>query len=139
MQMNVVLEKNAYMPEKAHSVDAGFDLRSREDVIIPAGNCHTFDTGVRMAIPAGYVGFLKSKSGLNVKYGVIEEGGVIDCGYTGSICVKLYNQSKADYHVNIGDKITQIVILPIPEVDLVQVNSLENTERGEGGFGSTGK
>ncbi len=139
MKIKVVLEKDAYMPEKAHDVDAGFDLRSREEITIHGGSYYLFDTGVRMEIPKGYVGFLKSKSGLNVKHGIVEEGGVIDCGYTGTIGVKLYNESKTDYHINVGDKITQIVILPIPEVELEQVESLEDTERGEGAYGSTGK
>lgn len=139
MKIKVVLEKDAYMPEKAHDVDAGFDLRSREEITIHGNSYYLFDTGVRMEIPKGYVGFLKSKSGLNVKHGIVEEGGVIDCGYTGTIGVKLYNESKTDYHINIGDKITQIVILPIPEVELERVDSLEDTERGEGAYGSTGK
>lgn len=81
---------------------------------------------------------IKSKSGLNVKHGITSEG-VIDSGYTGSIVVKLYNNSGRDYKVNAGDKISQLVILPIfaPELELVE--SLEETERGAGGFGSTGK
>lgn len=139
MKIKVILEDEAYMPQKAHNTDAGFDLRSRDTILIPAHQSVIFDTGVRMGIPEGYVGFLKTKSGLNVKHGVVEEGGVIDCGYTGTIGVKLYNQSDSDYLVSEGDKITQIVILPIPEVELDQVNSLEKTERGEGAYGSTGK
>jgi dUTP pyrophosphatase len=81
---------------------------------------------------------LKSKSGLNVNHGITSEG-VIDVGYTGSIVVKLYNQSGDDYTVHAGDKITQLVILPILTPELELVDDLESTERGNGGFGSTGR
>jgi len=84
------------------------------------------------------VGFIKSKSGLNVNHDIVSEG-VIDVGYTGSIRVKLYNHGGYDYKVNKGDKISQLVILPILTPDLELVDELESTERGEGGFGSTGK
>lgn len=80
--MKVLLDSGAIMPHRAHHTDAGMDLFSREEKIIPAnGGSETFDTGVHLEIPAGYVGFLKSKSGLNVKYGITSEG-VIDAGYT---------------------------------------------------------
>ena len=139
MKINVVLDKNAKLPQKAHNVDAGFDLFSKESKIIRARSHETFDTGVHMEIPEGYVGFLKSKSGLNVKFNLTSEG-VIDCGYTGSIIVKIYNHGDQDYIVAKGDKITQIVILPIPEVELNLVDELNTyTERGSNGFGSTGK
>ena len=91
-----------------------------------------------MLIPKGYVGMIKSKSGLNVNHGLRCEG-VVDAGYTGSIKVKMYNDSNAPYIFTEGDKVTQIVILPIPETELVQVDSLEETERGDNGFGSTGR
>lgn len=136
--MKCMLDSGAYMPLRAHKEDAGLDLRSREDKVIPAGGSAVFDTGVHVEIPFRTVGFLKSKSGLNVKNGLTGEG-VIDAGYTGSICVKLYNHSDKDYHVKAGDKITQLVILPIltPEIELV--DALDDTERGTGGFGSSGR
>ena len=81
---------------------------------------------------------MKSKSGLNVKNGILCEG-VIDSGYTGSIVAKLYNQSSKEKVFEKGDKITQIVILPIPDVEIELVDRLENTERGDGGFGSSGR
>ena len=84
------------------------------------------------------VGFLKSKSGLNVKHSIQSEG-VIDCGYTGSIVVKLYNNSDNDYTVNAGDKITQLVLLPIPTIKLTTVHTLDESERGTEGFGSSGR
>ncbi len=97
-----------------------------------------FDIGVHIEIPYGAVGFIKSKSELNVKHGITSEG-VIDCGYTGSIRVKLYNNSGTDYEVKAGDKISQLVILPVVLAEVELTDSLEDTERGDGGFGSTGK
>lgn len=136
--MKIMLDNGAKMPTKAHRADAGFDLYSRETVIVSAKESATFDTGVHMQIPEGFVGFLKSKSGLNVKHGITSEG-VIDSGYTGSIVVKLYNHSGKDYKVQIGDKISQIVLLPILITDLELVKDFENSERGNNGFGSSGR
>lgn len=137
-QMKVVLDSGAYMPTRAHDDDAGLDLYAPKDGYIHGGGSCTFDTGVHMEIPKGYAGFLKSKSGLNCKHGLTSEG-VIDAGYTGSIVVKLYNHSGKDYSVKAGDKISQLVILPIITPELELVDSLEDTERGNDGFGSTGK
>ena len=136
--MRVVLDNGAIMPTRAHATDAGYDLYAREQQIVPAQESACSDIGVHIEIPAGYVGFLKSKSGLNVKHGITSEG-VIDAGYTGSIVVKLYNNSGFDYTVHKGDKISQIVLLPIFTPELEQVDKLEETERGAGGFGSSGK
>lgn len=136
--MKIMLDNGAKMPTKAHRADAGFDLYSRETVIVSAKESATFDTGVHLQIPEGFVGFLKSKSGLNVKHGITSEG-VIDSGYTGSIVVKLYNHSGKDYKVQIGDKISQIVLLPIAMTDLELVKDFENSERGNNGFGSSGR
>lgn len=136
--MRIVLDENAKMPTREHETDAGLDLYSRERKLIKAKSSAVFDTGVHIELPAATVGMLKSKSGLNVKHGLTSEG-VIDVGYTGSICVKLYNHSDTDYIVEIGDKISQIVILPIVKPNLDLVDELEHTERGNNGFGSTGK
>lgn len=132
-----MLDNLAFMPEKAHAEDAGFDLRTPSAVVIPARDSATINTGVHIEIPKGYVGMLKSKSGLNVKYGILSEG-VIDAGYTGSIVAKLYNNSDTMKIFNVGDKITQLVILPIPEVELVKVDKITGGDRGNNGFGSTG-
>lgn len=136
--VNVKLDIGAMMPTRAHPTDAGYDLLSPCEAFIHPGSDVVIDTGVHIAIPEGYVGFLKSKSGLNVKHGITSEG-VIDSGYTGSIRVKLYNNGLGAYHIGAGDKITQLVILPILTPDLEQVDDLEDTERGDGGFGSTGR
>lgn len=122
--MKIVLEKGAYKPYKAHPEDAGFDLMAREYKIVPAQGSAIFDTGVHIEIPQGFVGFLKSKSGLNVKRGITSEG-VIDAGYTGSICVKLYNNTQIPYIVEKGDKISQLVILPICSDELEDVEFSE--------------
>lgn len=136
--INIMLDAGAIMPTRAHSEDAGIDLYSREKQIVPARESAIFDTGVHIEIPCGYVGMVKSKSGLNVKNGLTTEG-VIDAGYTGSIVVKIYNNSGLDYTVNAGDKITQLVILPIITPELNLVEEFAKTERGADGFGSTGK
>lgn len=138
MKIKCVIDKGSYMPTKAHKADAGFDLYTPEYVTVEAFGAATIDTGVHVEIPEGYVGFIKSKSGLNVKLGLRAEG-VIDSGYTGSIVVKVYNDSIKAYTFARGDKITQLVILPIPSVELEKVDSLEDTERGANGFGSSGR
>lgn len=138
MKIKVVLDLDAIMPRRAHELDAGYDLFSREDAVIFQNTSCTFDTGVHMEIPRGYVGFLKSKSGLNVKSGIQSEG-VIDAGYTGSIVVKLFNHGSKAVEIKKGQKISQIVLLPIITPDVELADSLEDTERGNGGFGSTGK
>lgn len=138
MKLSVVLDEGAIMPTRAHEDDAGLDLYSQENQIVSAKEAGYFDTGVHIEIPKGFVGMLKSKSGLNVKFGIVSEG-VIDAGYTGSIVVKLYNHSGYDYRVKRGDKISQLVILPIITPELEEVKELEQTSRGSGGFGSTGR
>lgn len=136
--MKVKLETWAYMPERAHPTDAGADLRTPHDVTVMPKGSVVINTGVHIELPPNTVGMLKSKSGLNVKYGITSEG-VIDVGYTGSIAVKLYNHSDQPCELKAGDKITQLVVMPIltPTFELAEV--LEETERGNGGFGSTGR
>ena len=136
--MKVKLDEGARIPTRAYEFDAGMDIYSRENKIVPAHGSAVFDTGVHVAIPAGYCGMLKSKSGLNVKHGLTGEG-VIDYGYTGSIRVKLYNDSGDDYAVKMGDKISQLVLIPVylPQIEIV--DELPPTARGARGFGSSGK
>ena len=156
--MKIKLLPGAYMPESAHEDDAGFDLFAREAFDVPASKTEkgevsgsfiapscvavgsaVHDTGVCVEIPKGYVGLIKSKSGLNVKFGITSGHGVIDSGYTGSIRVKLYNHTDCAYRFNKGDKITQLVIVPILKPKLELADELDETERGDGGFGSTGR
>ena len=138
MKIKVKLDEGARMPTRAHETDAGLDIYARDEQIVPAKESAIFDTGVHIELPVGSVGMLKSKSGLNVKYGITSEG-VIDVGYTGSIVVKLYNHSGFDYRVKAGDKISQLVIMPILTTTPYLVGSLEETERGDNGFGSSGR
>lgn len=138
MRIKIKLDVGAKKPTRAHELDAGYDIYAMEARAVPAQGSAVFDTGVHIEIPRGYVGFLKSKSGLNVKYGLVGEG-VIDSGFSGSIRVKLYNNSREDYQVEAGDKISQIVLLPIITPELEIVNELGETERGAGGFGSSGR
>lgn len=136
--MKIKLDPMAWIPERAHNTDAGLDLKSPINITVPARGSATIDTGVHIQLPHGTAGMLKSKSGLNVKYGITSDG-VIDEGYTGSIVVKLYNHTFDDYHVNIGDKISQLVVIPVLTPDLEFVDELDGGERGNNGFGSTGR
>ena len=147
--MKIMLDEGVgIMPTRAHPWDAGLDLFTPVDATVPTAillpfdniklGSVTIDTGVHMEIPEGYVGFIKSKSGLNVNHGLTAEG-VIDAHYTGSIRVKLYNHAAKNYYFKAGDKIAQLVILPCVMPHLELVDSLEETDRGDGGFGSTGR
>lgn len=135
--MKVKLDKGAVMPNRAHKTDAGLDLFAREYMTVEPRDSVVIDTGVHVAIPEGYVGFIKSKSGPMVNNDILTDG-TIDSGYTGAIKVKLFNHGYSQYHITPGQKIAQLVILPIITPDIELVDSLEETERGSGGFGSTG-
>ena len=136
--LQVKLDTGAYLPEGAYTDAAGLDLRSPIAVRIPAGGSAVIDTGVHTQIPKGYCGLLVSKSGLNVNHGIVSTG-LIDADYRGSIRVKLYNQSGLTYYVSVGDKISQLVILPYLSVKVIRTEELAATERGSRGFGSSGK
>lgn len=136
--MKIMLDKGAKMPTRAHTWDAGLDLYATHDGYIRCNSHRTFDTGVHVEIPEGYVGFIKSKSGLMVNHGILTDG-VIDSHYTGPIKVCLFNQSGSKYEVKAGDKIAQLVIVPCLLTELELVDSLEETDRGVDGFGSTGR
>ena len=136
--MKIKLDPWAICPTRAHDTDAGLDLYAAADQVVPAQGSAIFDTGVHVQLPPFTAGFLKSKSGLNVKHNITSDG-VIDVGYTGSICVKLYNHGDQDYAVERGDKISQLVVVDIHLPHLQLVETLEETERGDGGFGSTGR
>lgn len=139
--IEVMLDKGAFIPERAHSVDAGLDLRSRQTSEIPAHGSAVFNTGIHINIPAGYVGFLKAKSGLNIKNNITGTG-VVDAGYTGAIIVKLYNHGDEPYYIGEGDKLIQIVFLQVEIPEPIIVKSFTDysiSDRGDQGFGSSGK
>ncbi len=137
-KLPVKLDFGAYLPESAYTDAAGLDLKSPVSVRIPAGSAVVIDTGVHVMIPKGHCGLLVSKSGLNVRYGITSTG-LIDADYRGSICVKLYNQSGLTYYVSAGDKISQLLIFPYLSAVPMEVKELDDTERGNRGFGSSGK
>lgn len=136
--VKIVLDSGAFMPERAHDSDAGLDLFAPYCAEIPARGRVSIKTGVHIAIPCGYVGMIKSKSGLMRNFGIRSEG-TVDSGYTGQIEAVLFNDSDYPFSVRRGDKITQLVILPCKTAALELVETLEETERGDGGFGSTGR
>lgn len=136
--MKIKLDHNAIRPTRAHDTDAGLDLYATDNQTVPAHGSAVFDTGVHIQLPAFTAGLLKSKSGLNVNHDITSDG-VIDVGYTGSIRVKLYNHGPTPYHVLRGDKISQLLVVPVFTPDLEVVDDLDETERGDNGFGSTGR
>ena len=135
--MKVMLDENAIKPTRAHYNDAGLDLYSPVSLWLHPGQHEMIDTGVHVAIPEGYVGLITSKSGLMGKG--ITSRGTIDASYRGSIKAVLYNHGEEGYQIKAGDKITQLVILPClcPALDFV--DELDETDRGNKGFGSTGR
>ena len=136
--MKIVLDDGAIMPERAHSLDAGLDLFTPVYFVVPAHGYAFVDTGVHVELPSGTDGHIRSKSGLNRKFGLTADG-TIDEGYTGTIGVTLHNDGRSDYEFMRGDKIAQLVIEPILRPDLVLVDEIDGGERGDDGFGSTGR
>ena len=137
--MKVKLLDGAVLPTRSHDTDAGLDLYSREYFTIYPGEGVDFDTGVCIELPPGTFGKIESRSGLNVRYGIVSCGGIIDQGYTGSIVVKLYNLSCRAYQFKAGDRIAQLIIQPYIYVDLEEVDELTDTDRGSKGMGSSGR
>ncbi|HZD59879.1 MAG TPA: dUTP diphosphatase [Anaerolineae bacterium] len=136
-----LLDKDMPMPRYAHDGDAGCDLRSRIDQIIPPGERALIPTGISIAIPAGYAGFVQPRSGLALKHGIsiVNTPGLIDSKYRGEIGVILINTDKSDsFEVRKGDKIAQLVVLKVEHAHFTVVDELDETVRGDKGFGSTG-
>lgn len=139
MEIRFRLDEGAAKPTKAHTLDAGFDLYSREEQrITDCCGGKVFDTGVHVEIPRGYVGYVQGRSGLNINHSIVCPTGTIDAGFTGSIKVKLYNMDINDYVVQKGERIAQLIIQPIADCELVE-GALGASERGTNGFGSTGR
>jgi dUTP pyrophosphatase len=128
------------VPERAYSGDAGLDLAACERVELAPGDRALVPTGLAVAIPEGYAGFVQPRSGLAVKHGIsiVNTPGLIDSGYRGELQVALLNTDASQpFVVEPGMRIAQLVILPVPDVELVEVDELPSTERGVRGFGST--
>lgn len=138
MMINIKLDKFAVAPTRGHATDAGLDLRSPIDTVVPANGNVCIDTGIHIDVPCEFAGFIKSKSGLNVKHNITADG-VIDTGYTGSIVVKLYNHGDEDYKIEKGDKIAQLVLVKIALPGLGLAHIENDDARDNNGFGSTGR
>lgn len=130
----------ATLPTYAHPGDAGMDMRSVEELVVPAGGRSLVRTGLVMELPDGYEAQVRPRSGLALKYGitVLNTPGTIDAGYRGEIGVILANFGQADFTVHPGDKIAQLVIAPVTRPEIVETETVGETDRGAGGFGSTG-
>ena len=133
------LSEDAIVPTRANDTDAGWDLYVPHDFLLPHETSAIVPTDISMAIPTGYVGLIWDRSGVAVKKGIHRFAGVIDSGYRGEVKVCLWNSSEWDVHFRKGERIAQILFQAIPECDLIEVEELDTTERGEGGFGSSGK
>lgn len=149
MQLKVKrLTETAVLPIKAHASDAGFDVCADEDLVISAGETVTVSTGLAVAIEPGYYGRLKGRSGLTSKTVLRVQEGTIDSEYRGEVKVICELRTmilrtiglgfSTGYPIKRGQRIAQLIIQPLPEVDLVEVTDLDSTDRGDGGFGSTG-
>ena len=129
------------VPAYAHPGDAGADLVSTEDVQLEPGQRATVGTGVAIALPDGYVAFVVPRSGLAAKHGItiVNSPGTVDAGYRGEIRVTLLNtDSTVPYSVAVGDRIAQLIVMPVSRARFIPVERLPGSQRGEGGFGSTG-
>jgi dUTP pyrophosphatase len=133
-----VLNVNAKIPNRGSDKAAGYDLSSAEETIIPPRGRKMVKTGIIISIPTGHYGRIAPRSGLTLKNGIDVGAGVIDEDYRGEVCVILFNHSDENFLINIGDRIAQLILEKISTPDVEVVNSLDSTERGNGGFGSTG-
>ena len=139
-QDNNIEVKNGAELFKKHATDAGFDVKSNELVTIPAQSSAIISTGLHIKLPLGSVGLLWSRSGLSVNHKIEVGAGCIDYGYEGEVKVHLYNHSNTDYTVMKGDRIAQLLVIPImiPKIEYVDELSPTSSERESDGFGSTG-
>ncbi len=134
------LHPGATIPDRAHPGDAGLDLYAAADLDIPPGETRLVGSGVAIALPPGTEGQVRPRSGLALKHSVtvLNTPGTIDEGYRGEVGVILINHGRTVFAVRRGMKVAQLVIAPTLEVDVATVDTLSDTPRGEGGFGSTG-
>ncbi len=136
-----LLDADGTLPRYQHEGDAGLDLPSRVDVTLHPGERATVPTGIAVAIPHGYAGFVLPRSGIAARHGIalVNSPGLIDAGYRGEVAVVMINTDKREpFHIKRGDRIAQLVIQKVAEATTVQVKDLDETSRGAGGFGSTG-
>ena len=135
------LDDRAIIPTRGTSASAGMDLYALDGVTVGTGETVLVHTGIALAIPEGYAGFIYARSGIATKRGLAPANkvGVIDADYRGEIMVALHNHSDAEQSVDAGERVAQLVVAPFLSVELVVTDALDETERADGGFGSTGK
>ena len=135
------IHPDAILPAYAHPSDAGMDVKSVEDIVIPARGRALVHTGLVMLLPPMYEAQVRPRSGLALKSGitVLNTPGTIDSGYRGEVGVILFNTTDVDFPVKKGDKVAQLVIAPVTQPAIEETDSVDETDRGAGGFGSTGK
>ncbi len=133
------MDKEVELPSFAHDYDAALDLRSSENTTIKAGEKKIIKTGLKMAIPEGYAGLIWDRSGMAAKHSLHTLAGVIDSGYRGEIGIVMINLSDEDFRIEKNMRIAQMLIQPVSQPKIKEVESLEESSRGENGFGSTGK
>lgn len=136
--MQIKLDEHAFVPIRAHRTDAGIDIRAERNETINPCESSVFHTGVHVQLPQNTAGVLISKSGLNIKSGIVSTG-LIDEGYSGEIVVKLYNHGETPAEIRAGDKISQLIVVPVLYESVEIVDEIKSGERGENGFGSTGR
>jgi dUTP pyrophosphatase len=137
-----LLDEDLPMPRYQHEGDAGLDLPSRVDYVLEPGERAMIPTGVAVAIPRGYAGFVLPRSGLASRHGIalVNSPGLVDSGYRGEMAIIMINTDKREaFHIKRGDRIAQLVIQKVVEATAIQVSDLDATSRGSGGFGSTGQ
>jgi deoxyuridine 5'-triphosphate nucleotidohydrolase len=132
------LVPDAVVPKRQHPEDAGADVHSAVDLTVPARGRALVSTGIGLAVPPGFYCRVAPRSGLAVKHGIDVGAGVVDCGYVGEVKVLLFNHSDVPYSVARGDRIAQLIVQAIHTAPFEEFEALDATERGEGGFGSTG-
>ena len=137
----LIIAEPGFEPVYAKPGDAGADLKSTEDLVVPAGGRQLVKTGIKIAMPDGYVGLVHPRSGLAAKHGitVLNAPGTVDAGYRGEIMVTLLNTSNEPFEVRRGDRIAQLLFQRVDRADFVAVSELPESARGDGGFGSSGK
>lgn len=139
MELNVkLLNKDAKLPSYGHKGDAGMDLFATQDLVLEPHLAAAIPTGIQIAIPEGYVGLIWDKSGISLR-GVHRLAGVVDSGYRGEVKVVMINLSEKPFPIEKGMKVAQMLIQPVTSVSIRESLELDDSSRGEGGFGSTGK
>jgi dUTP pyrophosphatase len=137
----LIIAEEGFLPTYSNPGDAGADLRSTQDTVVPARGRQLVTTGVKIALPVGFVALVHPRSGLAAKHGVtvLNTPGTVDAGYRGEIMVTLYNSSDDDFPISRGDRIAQLVVQRFERADFIEVSELPDSARGTGGFGSTGR